>query len=137
MRMRTPGQYNLRIKGRQYIQTGGLPQNNLTKHVRFKVMLTVFFYLKGIIMGNWVTDEVPVNQHYDKKVVRSWRPQLWESFIFNQDNKPAHRALSKAVFEPKTHHYTLPLFLFELAQSDFPFPKNLIMRWTHFSQLHR
>lgn len=67
MRLRTPEQYDLRpsIQTNRWVAT-----KNLTKHVRFKVMLTVFFDLKGIILGNWVTDDVPVNQHYDKKVAR-------------------------------------------------------------------
>lgn len=74
-------------------------------------MLIVFFDIRDAILEEWVPDEATVNQHYYKlalvtlrEKVRRKRPHLWKiDFILNQDNAPAHSALSVKQFLTEKH----------------------------------
>lgn len=102
---------------------------------KFKAMMIVFFYIKGIVHIDWVPEGQTVNQHYYISVLatlREWvrrkRNDLWrkKSWILHQDNAPAQSALSVKTFLAKRNIPILdhPPYSPDLAPSDFfLFPK--------------
>ena len=102
---------------------------------KLKVMLIVFFDIKGIVMIEWVPQGQTVNQKYYIEVLtklrermRKKRPDLWNnhSWILHQDNAPAHNALSVKQFLAEKRITVLehPPYSPDLAPCDFYlFPK--------------
>ena len=102
---------------------------------KFKVMMIVFYDIKGIIYINWVPQGQTVNQVYYEEVlttlcerVKRRRPEMWKngSWILHQDNAPAHNALSVKTFLAKHKIPVMehPPYSPDLAPCDFfLFPK--------------
>ena len=73
---------------------------------KFKAMLIVFFDIQDIVMAEWVPSVQTVNQQYYIEIlmklcecVRRKRLELWRNgWILQQDNTPAHNALSVKQF---------------------------------------
>ena len=97
---------------------------------KIKVMLTVFFYWKGIVHHEFVPAGQMVNQHLYVKVltrlreaVRRKRPVLWTNKIWmlHHDNAPAHSVLLILNYLAK-HQTSIvphPPYSPDLAQADF------------------
>ncbi|GFV00358.1 mariner Mos1 transposase [Trichonephila clavipes] len=102
---------------------------------KFKAMMIVFFDIHGIVYLHWVPEGQTINQHYYLEVlgnlrerIRKKRPEMWKekSWIFHQDNAPAHSALSVKRFLAKHSIPVLehPPYSPDLASCDFYlFPK--------------
>ncbi|GFX89523.1 mariner Mos1 transposase [Trichonephila clavipes] len=94
-----------------------------------------FFDIHGIVYLHWVSEGQTINQHYYLEVlgnlrerIRKKRPEMWKekSWIFHQDNAPAHSALSVKRFLAKHSIPVLehPPYSPDLAPCDFYlFPK--------------
>ncbi|GFV60152.1 putative mariner transposase [Trichonephila clavipes] len=90
---------------------------------------------KGIVYLHWVPESQTINQHYYLEVldnlrerIRKKRPEMWKekSWIFHQDNAPAHSVLSVKRFLAKHSIPVLehPPYSPDLAPCDFYlFPK--------------
>jgi len=81
------------------------PRPKKARQVRsnVKMMLIVFFYVRGIVLWEFVPPGQTVNQEFHLEVlrrlrenVRRKRPELWRSgdWLLHHDNAPAHTALS-------------------------------------------
>ncbi|GFV15654.1 mariner Mos1 transposase [Trichonephila clavipes] len=77
---------------------------------KFKAMMIVSFDIHGIVYLHWVPEGQTINQHYYLEVlgnlrerIRKNRPEMWKekSWIFHQDNAPAHSTLSVKRFLAK------------------------------------
>ena len=111
---------------------------------KFKAMLIVFFDIQDIAMAEWVPSGQTVNQQYYIEVltklrehVRRKRPELWRNgWILDQDNAPAHNALSVKQFLANKNITVLehPPYSPDLAPCDFYlFPKiKSVLKGTHF-----
>jgi len=97
---------------------------------RFKTMLLTFFYIRGIVLYEFVPTGQTVNQVYYLEVlerlrekVRQKRPELFanNSWILYHDNAPAHMALSVGKFLATKQITVLehPAYSPDLAPNDF------------------
>ncbi|GFV99942.1 mariner Mos1 transposase [Trichonephila clavipes] len=99
---------------------------------KFKAMMIVFFDIHGIVYLHWVPEGQPINQHYYLEVlgnlrerIRKKRPEMWKekSWIFHQDNAPAHSALSVKRFLAKHSIPVLASTLLARPCDFYLFPK--------------
>ncbi|GFX69366.1 mariner Mos1 transposase [Trichonephila clavipes] len=102
---------------------------------KFKAVMIVFYDIYGIVYLHWVPEGQSINQHYYLEVlgnlrerIRRKRPEMLKekSWIFHQDNAPAHSALSVKRFLAKHSIPVLehPPYSPDLAPCDFYlFPK--------------
>ena len=110
-----------------------------------KVMLIIFFDVRGIVHMEFIPEGQTVNQHVYKGIlqrllrsVRDKRRELWEnnSWLLHHDNAPAHTALSIREFlaEKNVTVMEQPPYSPDLAPCDFfLFPKlKRIIKGTRF-----
>ncbi|GFT47338.1 mariner Mos1 transposase [Trichonephila clavipes] len=105
---------------------------------KFKAMMIVFFDIHEIVYLHWDPEGQTIYQHYDLEVlgnlrerIRKKRPEMWKekSWIFHQDNAPAHSALSVKRFLAKHSIPVLehPPYSPDLAPCDiYLFRKNML-----------
>ena len=73
---------------------------------KFKVMMTVFSEIRGIVHMDWVPGGQTINQVYYKEVLTNLNewvrrgPEMWKngSWVLHQDNALAHNTLSVKTF---------------------------------------
>lgn len=125
-----------KVQSSQWVsQTSPRPKKARQVRSNVKVMLTVFFYAKGVVHYEYLPEGSTVNQITYIEVlkrlrdaVRRKRPELWRSdnWFFHHDNAPAHSALRTCEFLAK-HSITVlphPPYSPDLAPCDFfLFPK--------------
>jgi len=102
---------------------------------KVKVMLTVFFDIRGVVHYEFLPEGQTVNKEYYLAVlrrlrekIRRKRPELWKenSWILHDDNAPSHRAHVVTEFKTKNSINTIdqPPYSPDLAPADFfLFPK--------------
>jgi len=121
------------------------PRPKKCMHELFEVQgHVVFFDIKGTVMAEWVPSSQTVNQQYYVEVltklrerVRKKRPELWrKGWILQQDNAPAHKALSVKQFLANKNISVLehPTYSPDPVPCDFYFfPKiKSVLKGTHF-----
>lgn len=115
---------------------------------KIKVMLTVFFDIRGVVHSEFLPEGQTVNKEYYLGVmrrlrenVRRKRPDLWRnnSWILHHDNAPAHKAIIVNEFLNKnsTNIIEQPPYSPDMAPCDFfLFPKlKLPLRGTRFASI--
>jgi len=111
---------------------------------KLKVMMIVFFDIRGVIYIDWVPEGQTVNQVYYKNVltilresVRRRRPDMWKnsSWILHHDNAPAHNALSLKRYLAKNNIPVMehPPYSPDLAPCDFSLRENQV--WAQRNQV--
>lgn len=124
------------------------PKKPRQSRSKVKVMLIVFFDIRGLVHHEFVPEGLTVNKEYYLAVlkrlrekIRQKRPELWinNSWIFHDDNAPSHRAAIVTEFKAKNATNTIdqPPYSPDLAPSDyFLFPKlKLPLRGTRFESI--
>lgn len=68
-----PNLYNPETKYHPLLWKTHKSQNEKTQQStsKFKAMLLLFFYIKGVILENWVLNGVTVNQHFYNEVLET------------------------------------------------------------------
>ena len=115
---------------------------------QIKVMLVVFFDVRGIVHMEFLPQGTTVNQHVYKEIlqrllrsIRDKRRDLWDqnSWLLHHDNAPAHTAISIRAFLAKKNIVNLdhPPYSPDLAPCDFfLFPKlKGVIKGTRFDDL--
>lgn len=121
------------------------PREPRQSRSKIKVMLIVFFDIRGLVHHEFVPTGQTVNKEYYLSVlrrlrekIRHKRPELWanNSWIFHDDNAPSHRAAVVNDFKTKNSFNNIdqPPYSPDLAPCDFfLFPKlKLPLRGTRF-----
>lgn len=124
------------------------PKKPRQSRSKMKVMLIVFFDIRGVVHYEFVPEGQTVNKEYYLGVmkrlrerIRKKRPNLWanNSWILHDDNAPSHRATIVTDFLAKNSTNVLqqPPYSPDLAPCDFfLFPKlKLPLRGTRFESI--
>lgn len=124
------------------------PKKPRQSRSKIKVMLIVFFDIRGVVHHEYVPERQTVNKEYYVTVlrrlrerVRRVRPELWadNSWILHDDNAPSHRATIVNAFKAKHSINTIDQAPYspDLAPCDFfLFPKlKLPLRGTRFDSI--
>nr|APL98288.1 putative DD34D transposase [Bactrocera tryoni] len=124
------------------------PKKPRQSRSKIKVMLIVFFDIRGLVHHEFVPEGQTVNKEFYLAVlrrlrenIRRKRPELWKnnSWILHDDNAPSHRATIVTEFKAKNAMNTIdqPPYSPDLAPCDFfLFPKlKLPLRGTRFQSI--
>lgn len=124
------------------------PKKERQSRSKIKVMLTVFFDIRGVVHYEFLPDGQTVNKEYYlavmrrlREAIRKKRPDLWKenSWILHHDNAPAHTALVVSQFLAKnsTNIINQAPYSPDMAPCDFfLFPRlKLPLRGTRFETI--